>query len=128
MILNELERAVLTKLLEGEHPLLAQLREQLPHCRVSHRELTGHGFFAYLNVGDAPGADDVKLRFGDVVAEIDGMLHGAGFLLFVDQGLLTMLEGYGYDDPWPSGIMGFTLKYTYGEKRDWAALRKDLAK
>jgi hypothetical protein len=124
--LEELERAVLTKLLAGDHPLLGQLRNQLSMCRVTSNELTGAGFYAHLDVGDAPAAGDVKLRFGDVIAEVSGMAHGAGFLLYVEHGRLSMLEGYGYDDPWPSTIKGYTLKYVAGVNRDWAALNKAL--
>lgn len=123
---TEFERAVVTKLLEGEYSVLEQLRKQLPSCRVSRRELTGAGFYAYFDVADIPVANDVKLRFGDVIAEIEGMAHGAGFVLYVEHGRLSMLEGYGYDDPWPSTITEYTLKYSTGEHRDWIALRKVL--
>jgi len=34
-----------------------------------------------------------------------------------------MLEGYSYDDPWPSTIDCFNLKYVKGEQRDLAVLR-----
>jgi hypothetical protein len=124
--LAELERAVLTKLLAGEHPLLEQLRNQIPKCRVSRRELTGAGFYADLDVGDSPAADDVNLRFGDVIAEIEGMAHGAGFVLYIEHGRLSMLEGYGYDDPWPNTITRYTLQYRAGDNRDWDTLRKVL--
>jgi hypothetical protein len=125
--LTELERAVLTELLAGDHPLLEQLRNQLAHCRVSRRKYTGVGFWTDLDVGgNAPAVNDMKLRFGDVIADIDGMAHGAGFVLFIEHGLLSNLEGYGYDDPWPSTITGYTLKYRAGENRDWAALKKVL--
>jgi len=126
MELTELERAVLAKLLAGEHPLLAQLRKQLPNCRASRRELTGHGFYTDLDVGDTPEAADVKVIVNDVVADIEGMPDGAGFVLFVEHGRLSLLEGYGYDDPWPSTITGCTLNYRTGGDRDWAALRKEL--
>jgi len=126
MELTELERAVLEKLLAGEHPLLDVLRLQLAKCRVTKREMTGHGFFADLDVGDMQAAGDVKVRFGDVAAEIEGMPDGAGFVVFIEHGRLSMLEGYGYDDPWPSTITGYTLKYSAGEQRDWEALRKVL--
>ncbi len=125
--LTQLERAVLEKLLAGEHPLLEQLREQLPVCHVSRREQTGVGFYTYFNVGDAPGADDANVRFGDVLAEIEGMAHGAGFVLYIEHGCLSMLEGYGYDDPWPNTIGAYTLRYCTGDKRDWGALRRVLA-
>jgi hypothetical protein len=124
--LTELERAVLNKLLEGNHPLLMQLRKDLSICRVSRREMTGAGFYTHFDAGVAPTASNSKLRFGDVVAEIDGMTHGAGFVLYVENGRLSMLEGYGYDDPWPSTITGYTLKYTTGNKRDWGDLKRSL--
>ena len=109
--LNELERAVLAKLLEREPPLLEQLRGQLPTCRVIRREFTGVGFFTHLDVGDAPASNDVDMPpFGDVIAEIDGLAHGAGFVLYIEHGRLAMLEGYSYDEPWPDTIVGFSLK------------------
>lgn len=121
---TELEYAVLERLLAGRYPLLEQLRKQLTVCHVSRREMTGAGFYTYFDVGDVPVADDTTVRFGDVLAEVQGMVHGAGFVLYVEHGRLSMLEGYGYDDPWPTEITAYTLRYTAGEHRDWVALRK----
>jgi len=121
---TELERAVLAKLLAGEHPLLNQLRSQLRSCRIVRREMTGHGFYTHFSVGDAPAPLDVKVSFGDVVAEIDGMPDGAGFELYVEHGQLSMLEGYGYDDPWPRSVTGFALRYATGDERDWPAIKE----
>jgi hypothetical protein len=36
-----------------------------------------------------------------VIARMEGLEHGAGFMLFIDDGVLVMLEGYTYDEPWP---------------------------
>jgi hypothetical protein len=93
---------------------------------VIRREQTSAGFFAYFDVGDAHAANDITTRFGDVLAEVEGMPNGAGFILYVERGRLDMLEGYGYDDPWPTTITSYTLRYKAGDKRDWDALRKDL--
>jgi hypothetical protein len=123
---TELERAVLEKLLAGEHPLLEQLRKQLPFCRVSRRELTGVGFYTHFDVGNAPVDVDVNVRFGDVHADLEGMVDGAGFVLYVEHGRLSMLEGYGYDEPWPTTITTYTLRYSTGKQRDWVDLRKEL--
>jgi hypothetical protein len=38
-------------------------------------------------------------------------VHGAGFLLYVDGGLLSMLEGYSYEEPWPDEIREFSVSY-----------------
>lgn len=122
--LTEFEHAVLSKLLDGEHKLLTQLREQLATCQVSRREFTGAGFYTHLEVDGSLGIEDLQLRFGDVVAEVNQMPHGAGFVLFVRNGRLSLLEGYGYDDPWPAEVTAYTLKYTGGETRDWTELSK----
>lgn len=125
--LTKFERAVLEKILDGEYPLLNKLRKQLCSCHVNCREMTGVGFYTYFNVNNAAAADDVKMRLGDVLAEVQGMTHGAGFILYIEHGRLSMLEGYGYDDLWPNTIISFTLRYNSGKQRDWVALRKVLA-
>ena len=64
------------------------------------------------------------MRIGDVYAEIPGLEHGAGFVLYIKDGYLDMLEGYSYDEPWPSSVEGFALHYSSGE-RDVRSLRLD---
>jgi hypothetical protein len=112
--LNEIERAVLDKLLAGDLPALKCLRAQAERLYVTKRELTGVGFFTEFG----HPADVVRLqpeqriRFGDVLADIDGLEHGAGFALFVDDGLIAMLEGYSTaNEAWPEADPVFTLRY-----------------
>jgi hypothetical protein len=127
MEITNLEQAVLQKLLNGDHLLLNSLRRQLEACRVDSREFTGAGFYTTFvldeGVEERAGGD---LKFGDVIAQIDGLKHGAGFLLYVKAGALKMLEGYSYDEPWPERIAGFKLSFMKGEERDWKALAKIL--
>ncbi len=53
-----------------------------------------------------------RVRFGDVLADVEGLQHGAGFVLFVDDGLIVMLEGYSTaNEPWPTEIHNFALRY-----------------
>ena len=125
--LSIIEKAVLEKLLDGSLPLLVQLRKQLTRCIVAKREFTGFGFYAIFDV-----PDDVRpitgfdIKFGDVVAEIPELPSGAGFLLYIKDGVLDMLEGFSYDEPWPSSIDRYNLNYMNGEKRDWNALEERL--
>jgi len=42
---------------------------------------------------------------------MDGLQYGAGFLIFVRDGTLKMLEGYSYSEPWPELIREFELSY-----------------
>lgn len=88
MELEPLEAAVLQKLLDGDHPVLDALRQQLPDLAVKERKYTG-----------------------------------VGFLLYVDDGLITMLEGYTYGEPWPQPVGEFSLSYHHPERTaDWAKL------
>src|SRR5215470_8850357 len=77
--LNTLEQAVLDKLLAGNNPILAVLREQAMRARVAQRELTGVGFFVTFEVPtEAPiveGSRDCEIS--DVDAVIEGLARGA---------------------------------------------------
>lgn len=120
-----LELAVLVKLLEGDDPRLRALQRQLQGISVESREFTGVGFYTGLVVRpSAPPAplDVPKGTLGDVYAEIDGVEHGAGFLLFIKAGRLHLLEGFTYDEPWPEVVDGFRLTYTGGETRNLRGL------
>ena len=110
--MTPLERQVITTLLAHKHPVMDALRRQFDECRVASREFTGHGFFSTLVVADGVEAAPVTLRqldLGDVTATIDGLEHGAGFVLFVRDGVLDVLEGFAYDEPWPSAIGRFEI-------------------
>ncbi len=43
--------------------------------------------------------------------DLEGVAHGAGFVLFIRDGALACLEGFTYDEPWPETIKSFTLNY-----------------
>lgn len=111
--LNALEQAVLDKLLSGDHPALSTLRAQAAQARLVGRELSGVGFFCSFEVPpeaprlEPPGSFDI----GDVNADVSGLKHGAGFVLFIRNGRLDMLEGFSYDEPWPQAIGQFMLTY-----------------
>jgi len=112
--LNAFERAVLEKLLDGNHPVLAALRAQLEFCEVCSREFTGCGFFTTLKVDRAVEPAPTSRRRIQVLyvgAEISGLERGASFVLFVTDGYLDFLEGFSYDEPWPPEISEFSLHY-----------------
>ena len=125
--LTELESSVLTKTLEGDHPILRQMREQVRCCRVRNREFTGVGFFTYFDCRECDPIDDLNARFGDVIAELPGLKNGAGFLLFVENGRIVMLEGYTFEEPWPSDVSTFALRYMSRDGRSWGELGSALS-
>lgn len=123
--LNELESLVLERLLDGDDPVLRVLRQQLENCPVFERELTGAGFFLRFRFdNDVQRVTPGDFHFGDVSAEIEGLRYGAGFVLFVKQGLLDSLEGYSYEEPWPAKIARLHVQYTSDENRDLETVRQ----
>jgi hypothetical protein len=127
--LEQLERRVMEMLLAGNDPILNILRDQYSVARVVKHELTGVGFFVTFAVPpEAARLDGEKsLHFGDVKAEIDGLQHGAGFVLHVRDGAIDYLEGYSYDEPWPASLEHFRLMYIEGDERDLTVLWKKWA-
>ena len=124
LTLTPLEQEVLNELLLGDYPPLAELRQQVPVAWVVERELTGVGFFTTLAVPrDAARArlprTDVRLTGAD--AEIEGLEHGAGFVLYITDGALDVLEGFSYDEPWPDHSDNFKVSQSR-ERKDIAEL------
>jgi hypothetical protein len=124
-VLTPLEAAVLEKALSEESPILGALREQASAALARERDLTGVGFMTSFEVPSTlaraplgPG----EFCFGDVAAQIDGLKHGAGFLIYVRDGRLDALEGYTYDEAWPEHIQAFTLDYMDLGRRDFGPL------
>lgn len=110
--LTALEDAVIRKLLEGDHPFLAALRKQAANAKLRSREFTGAGFYSSFQVEpESMKAGDRDYQLDDVLADVEGLAHGAGFILYVRAGLLDLLEGYSYDEPWPAKIGAFAVKY-----------------
>ncbi len=117
--LTTLEEQVLEMLLRGQDEVLDVLRQQVKDAQVSSREITGVGFFTNFEVpAEAPRVRArPKFELGDVNGMADNVKYGLGFLLFVNDGALSMLEGYTYDEPWPDEIRGLVLTYSTGQAR-----------
>ena len=101
--MNEIEAQVVAALLAGDREDLAILRQQAQHVVVRSREHTGVGFWTYFDV--APDATRLgnsgRHELSDVGAEIQGVQHGAGFILWVEHGVIDCLEGFTYVGEWP---------------------------
>src|SRR5262245_41914223 len=103
-MLTPLEQAVNDALLEKRGEPFDTARQQLEYASITKREHTGVGFFTEFALSEhAPVRRDLPdATLGNVRAELPGLEHGAGFLLFIRDGVVTMLEGYTYaDDQWP---------------------------
>ena len=115
-------------LLAGEQPPLRVLRQQFAASRPSKREHTGVGFFTYFDVpASMPRPSiDARVRIDDVQATLSGLQYGAGFVLFINNGVIEILEGYTYDEPWPRDAQLVDLRYLK-LPRDLAMLESDRA-
>lgn len=110
--LTKFEQDVVDKLLDGDSEALRVLKSQIDMSQITRR-YTGAGFFLNFIVPDACSRVVPRtFRIGDVTATIEGLKYGAGFLLFVDGGLVRQLEGYSFEEPWPDEIREYTLSYT----------------
>jgi len=125
--LTNFEQAVMEKLFQGTHPVLIEIKRQFDSCIVNKRELTGVGFYLDFTVSDSILDPAIDFWFGDVIADIDGLEHGAGFILLIKNGKLAMLEGYSYDESWPDSVEKYTLKYSAGDNRDLSELNRSLS-
>lgn len=95
--------------LDGDDSVLSALRDQVSQVAVEQREFTGVGFFTQLKVSEIATSLRGSARISDVSAELPGLRQGAGFVIFVDDGKLSSIEGFAYDEPWPVLIESFMV-------------------
>jgi hypothetical protein len=111
-MLTPLEKAVLDAMLDKPGEPFETVRKQLAHAAIANREFSGVGFFTHFVVPpDAPVRRDLPSQeIGHVVAEFPSLQHGAGFVLFIRERVVSMLEGYTYDEPWPTNTEDFKVR------------------
>ena len=69
------------------------------------------GFFTTLSVAraDAALSPAIDTAVDGAAAEIEGLERGAGFVVFIREGLVDTLEGFSFEEPWPDQIGEFRL-------------------
>ncbi|HEV7925823.1 MAG TPA: hypothetical protein VGR14_10725 [Verrucomicrobiae bacterium] len=110
-MLTPLEKAVLEMMLDKAGEPFETIRQQLAHASVGERKFSGVGFFTNFVVPEdiAVRRDLRSMEIGDVGAEIAGLQLGAGFLLFIRDGVVSFLEGFTYDESWPERTDEFRI-------------------
>ena len=95
MRFTELELAALHSIFSETAELAPGLERQLATATVAERENSGAGFFTRIAVGvDAPAVSSLKSLGHETSARVAGLDDGLGFVLFMEQGRLHLLEGY----------------------------------
>lgn len=123
---NDLENAVMHALLDGPDEVLDVLRDQFEVAVLKNREMSGVVFFTRFLIPEKTTKLSPPNTFTieDVEAEIQVLENGAGFELFVVDGVIDRLEGFCYDETWPELINQFKLYYHGGDHRNFDSLRK----
>ena len=102
--MDPFEQIALTALLEGDHPALQVLSEQLAVASVRGREELDSGRFTDFWVEDGPPALDVPHRFSidDVQVAVAGCEEPVSLLLHIVRGRLKTLEAFVMADRLPA--------------------------
>lgn len=73
------------------------LAVQLAKASVTDRENSGGGFFTTISVATAiPRVASPQVLGHKVYANVEGLAYGMGFVLFMEDGYLNLLEGYAF--------------------------------
>lgn len=93
-----IEREVL-EITAADYPASAEaFRRQIDTARVVSFENSGAGFFSNLSVAeDAPVLSETSPLTG-AYGSVLGIEHGMGFIVFLRDGRLSMIEGYCNDN------------------------------
>ena len=92
---TELEKSALHAIFSETPDLAASLERQLQNATVTARENTGGGFYTDVSVSaDAPTVAGPKMLGDTTFARVQGLSYGLGFLLFMKDGRMNLLEGY----------------------------------
>lgn len=73
---------------------------------VVDREFTAVGFLTELQRSPQLKLfdDEVSMRWGGVGARLNAAKIETGYLVYVDTGYVTAIEGYTYGDEWPAKV------------------------
>jgi hypothetical protein len=122
----EFEMKLIEMLLSGDDEVLSKLRKQYEVAKIVSREFSEAGFYTSFLVENRSDLCIMNKSFhiGDVDGNVDGIEGAVGFVLYVKNGYITLLEGYtNAVDTWPKSYDNIVLSYDSGEIRNIASLR-----
>lgn len=122
----ELEMKLMKMLLSGDDEVLNKLRKQYEVAKVVSRDFSDVGFYTSFSLENRSDLciKDKTFHIGDVDGNIDGIEGAVGFVLYVKNGYITLLEGYtNVVNTWPKLYDRISLSYDSGETRNIATLR-----
>src|SRR6266513_1273121 len=110
--LTDLELAVMAELINKRPVDRDVFLQQLHNCQVVSRRNTGCGFYTKLKFDPnvLPSESKERELVQGVHVSCPELQHGAGFILYIQDGYLQELEGYTFvDDQWPDKMTSFQI-------------------
>jgi hypothetical protein len=107
---TELELAALRSIFSETPDLLSRLEAQLDGAVVVKRENSGTGFFATIAIADPCLPIGANQLGCETHARVVGLEHGLGFVLFMEDGYLHMLEGWAVEDTTSLDLTALTFE------------------
>lgn len=107
MQVNDLERWLVEKFLEDPNLKPARKSLRWSAVNVKSRAMSGVGFLTEFEPSPELKlfGDEVSLRWGDVGARLNAARTETGYLVYVDGGQMTAVEGYTYSgEEWPARV------------------------
>jgi hypothetical protein len=113
-----IERAVVDATAQDYPHLAEALMRQMESAQVAKFENTGGGFFSTVTVAAASPPLLDKSPLDGAHGTVKGMEYGMGFLIFLEDGRMSLIEGYseGGDD-----TTGIDFEHVEFEVRPWGA-------
>ena len=99
-----IERAVLEATAQDYPQSADALRLLAETAMVSDFENTGAGFFSTIVVANDGPALDEKSPLDGAYANVEGIEHGMGFLVFLREARVYLIEGYCHGDVSTVGV------------------------
>jgi hypothetical protein len=123
---SDFELTAMHFILDGIEPELLLLKNQFKNSTIQKKTYDGAGFFILFDV-----PEKCERLFGqknyfvidDVEAKVEGLKNGIGLILFIKNGVIDMLEGVTYDEPYPQNITSYSFYYLPDGKRNLDELR-----
>ena len=100
MKFDEFEIIIISYIIEQYPEYKQKLQSQSEKMVVQKREFSTYGFSTYYAVTDGE-----NLQLGKHQWNINGLTRGSEYILWIKNGLISCLEGFSYNEPWPDEIL-----------------------
>ena len=106
MTYDEFEKTIIEDIIQTYPEYAERLTRQYGSATVTKRDIDGRGFSTYYEIGDKTASlgVGVDLQLGENQWNINGLKYGSDYILWIKNGIISSLEGFSYEEPWPEVI------------------------